>query len=317
MPTNRRQFLKNLGGISAGIAGFSLLGADAFAFEPSKKLFFKISLAQWSLHKSLFSKKINTLEFPILARRTYGIDTVEYVNQFFQDKANDKLFLNQLLMRAKDNGIKNNLIMIDAEGDLCDPDSKKRNQAVENHYKWVDAARFLGCKAVRVNAFGTGSKEDVQLAGIDGLGKLGEYAEKAGILLLAENHGGYSSDAAWLAEIIKQVDNKNVGTLPDFTNFCIRREGTNHWDGKCIESYDPYKGVEELMPFAKGVSAKTFEFDEQGNCVETDYPRMLKIIKDAGYKGYISIEYEGDSLSEEEGILKTKALLERAGLAIS
>jgi sugar phosphate isomerase/epimerase len=317
MPTNRRQFLRNLGGLTAGIAGLSILSADAFAFETPKKLFFKMSLAQWSLHKSLFSKKIDTLDFPALARKTYGIDTVEYVNQFFQDKATDKQYLSQLLTRSKDNGIKNNLIMIDAEGDLCDPDSKKRNQAVENHHKWVDAARFLGCKAVRVNAFGTGSKEDVQLAGIDGLGKLGEYAEKAGILLLAENHGGYSSDAAWLAEIIKKVNNKHVGTLPDFTNFCIRREGTNPWEGECIEAYDPYKGVQELMPYAKGISAKTFEFDDQGNCVETDYPKMLKIIKDAGYKGYISIEYEGDTLSEEEGILKTKALLERTGLAIS
>lgn len=260
---------------------------------------------------------MTTLDFPVQARKTYGISTVEYVNQFFADKAEDKQFMRQLLARCKDNGITNNLIMIDQEGELCTPDDKKRLAAVESHYKWVDAAHYLGCKSVRVNAFGSGSMEDVKQAGIDGLGRLAAYAEKAGLSVLAENHGGYSSNAAWLANMVKQVNKKNVGTLADFTNFCIKRAGTNHWEGECIESYDPYKGVQELMPLAGGVSAKTFEFDAQGNCVETDYNKMMKIIKDAGYKGYVSIEYEGNSLSEEEGIKKTKTLLEKSGLAIS
>ncbi|AKD03875.1 sugar phosphate isomerase/epimerase family protein [Pontibacter korlensis] len=317
MSTNRRHFLRNLGGLAAGVAGLSVFGTESLAMEPSKKLFFKMSLAQWSLHKALFSKEIDTLDFPGLAKNTYGIDTVEYVNQFFQDKAKDKQYLNQLLSRSKDHGVKNNLIMIDAEGDICNPDSKERLTAVENHYKWVDAAKFLGCQSVRINMFGTGPKEDVRLAGIDGLGRLAEYAAKAGINVLAENHGGYSSDAVWLASIVKQVNMKNVGTLPDFTNFCIKREGENFWEGKCIESYDPYKGVKELMPYAMGVSAKAFEFDAQGFCKVTDYTRMMQIIKDSGFKGYIGIEYEGDQVSEEVGIKKTKALLEKTGLAVS
>jgi sugar phosphate isomerase/epimerase len=317
MQTNRRHFIKTLGGLAAGVTGLSVLGTDAFAAPTSGKIFFKISLAQWSLHKSLFSKKISTLDFPGLARNTYGIDTVEYVNQFFQDKANDQHFLSQLLARSKDSGVKNNMIMIDQEGELCTPDQKKRLQAVENHYKWIDAAKYLGCSTVRVNAFGTGTRKEVAQAAVDGLGRLAEYAEKAGITVLAENHGGYSSDAAWLAGVIKEVNTKNTGTLADFTNWCIKREGTDFWSGKCIEAYDPYKGVAELMPYAGGVSAKTFAFDAKGNCVETDYYKMMKIVKDAGFTGYVGIEYEGDSLSEEEGIKKTKALLEKTGLALS
>lgn len=317
MPTNRRQFLQRIGGVAAGVAGLSLLGADSFAMEPPKKLFFKMSLAQWSLHKSFFEKRISTLDFPVLARKTYSIGAVEYVNQFFMDKAKDKQFLSQLLSRSKDNGVLNNMIMIDQEGELCSPDKKKREAAIEGHYKWVDAAQYIGCSSIRVNAFGTGTREEVRQAGIEGLSKLAEYTDKAGIALLAENHGGYSSDAAWLADVVKQVNNRNVGTLADFTNFCIRREGPGFWEGECVESYEPYKGVQELMPLAKGVSAKTFEFDAQGNCVETDYNKMMKIIKDSGFKGYIGIEYEGDSLSEEEGIKKTKALLQKTGLAYS
>ena len=317
MATTRRDFLHKLGGLSAGIAGFSLLGFDSFGAEAPKKPFFKLSLAQWSLHKALFSKKMDTLDFPGMARKNFGLNAVEYVNQFFMDKAKDQQYLSKLLARSKDHGVINNLIMIDGEGDLCDPDHKKRLQAVEQHYKWVDAAKFLGCASVRVNAFGTGTREDVLLAGIEGMGRLGEYAGKAGINLLAENHGGYSSDALWLETLVRQVNQKHVGTLADFTNWCIKREGDSHWEGKCIEAYDPYKGMKELMPLAKGVSAKTFQFDAQGNCVETDYFRMMKIVKDAGFKGYVGIEYEGDELPEEEGIRRTIALLQRVGAEIS
>lgn len=317
MPSNRRQFLQDMGSLATGIAGLAILGPQAFAMEPTKKLFFKISLAQWSLHKSLFSKKIDTLDFPALARKTYNIDTVEYVNQFFQDKVSNQAYLNELLKRSKDNGVSNNMIMIDQEGDLGDPDKGKRLQAVENHGKWAEAAKHIGCNIIRVNAFGTGTRAEVKEAMIDGMGRLGEHCEKIGIQLVAENHGGYSSDAAWLAEVIRQLNKPHIGTLADFTNWCIKREGTNHWEGKCIEEYDPYKGVAALMPYAKGVSAKTFNFDKQGNAIETDYHKMMKIIKNAGFTGYIGIEYEGDSLPEKEGILKTKALLERVGSQFS
>lgn len=306
MQSNRRVFLRQMGTLLAGSGIISNLPLDSFAAD--KKSFFEISLAQWSLHKALFSKKIDNLDFPAVTKKEFGINVVEYVNQFFKDKANDTNYLNELMKRVNDNGVKNHLIMIDGEGGLGDTDEAKRKQSVENHYKWVDAAKYLGCSTIRVNSYGTGSAEEVQKAAIDGLGRLGEYGEKVGINIIVENHGSYSSNGKWLADVMKQVNKKNVGTLPDFGNFCIKRE-----NGKCVEEYDRYKGVEELMPFAKGASAKTYDFDAKGNCIETDYKKVMKIIKKSGFGGYIGIEYEGSKLDEYEGIKKTKILLERMG----
>ena len=332
MPSNRRHFLKQLGGLAAGFGAVS--AGLAFTDQPGHKgsfgpdynesssgitaapLFFTISLAQWSLHKKLFAKEMDNLDFPGVAKNTYGISVVEYVNQFFKDKAKDEKYLAELLKRCKDNGVKNHLIMCDGEGELGDSDSKKRMQAVENHYKWVDAAKYLGCITIRVNAFGQGTDEEVQKAAIESLGKLGEYASKVGINVIVENHGGYTSNGQWMAGVMKGVNRKNVGTLPDFGNFCLKREGGQMWGTPCIEEYDKYKGVGEMMPYAKGVSAKTHDFDDQGNCIETDYMKMLKVVKDAGFKGYLGIEYEGDKISEDEGIKKTKALIEKVGAAL-
>ena len=303
--SSRRQFFRQMGGLTAGLSALPLLSEDLFAMS-AKKPFFEISLAEWSLHKALFGKKMTNLDFPAMAKKDFGISTVEYVNQFFKDKAKDTTYLNELLMRCKDNGVKNHLIMIDGEGGLGETDEKKRTQAVENHYKWVEAAKHLGCKTIRVNAYGTATADEVKSAAIDGLGRLGTFAKPFGINVIVENHGGHSSNGQWLADVMKQVGMKNVGTLPDFGNFCIKRGAKG-----CEESYDRYQGTQELMPFAKGVSAKTYDFDEQGNCIETDYVKILKIVKDSGFKGYAGIEYEGSKLSEEEGIRKTKALLER------
>lgn len=304
MPTDRRIFLKQLGIIAAGAGS---LGSMPFIAEasPVKKSFFEISLAQWSLHKTLFANKITNLDFPLIAKKEFGISVVEYVNQFFKDKATDNTYLNELLKRCKDNGVKNHLIMIDGEGGLANLDEAKRKQAVENHYKWVDAAKYLGCSSIRVNSYGEGSTEDVQQAAIDGLSRLGEYGEKAGINIIVENHGGYSSNGKWLAAVMKGVNKKNVGTLPDFGNFCIKRDANG-----CAEEYDRYTGVAELMPYAKGASAKTYDFDEAGNCIETDYKRIMKTVKASGFKGYVGIEYEGSKLDEYTGIRKTKTLLE-------
>lgn len=302
MSTSRRQFIFDTALIAAGIT----IAPNSCATALSKKSSFQISLAQWSLHKALFAKKIDNLDFPGIAKNQYGINVVEYVNQFFKDKATDTAYLNELLKRSKDNGITNHLIMIDGEGGLGEVDTATRNKAVENHYKWVDAAKHLGCKTIRVNAYGTASRDEVMKAAVDGLGKLGEYGEKEGINIIVENHGGFSSNGQWLSSVMKKVDKKNVGTLPDFGNFCLKRE-----NDKCVDEYDRYKGTKELLPYAKGLSAKTYDFDEAGNCIETDYNKMFKIIKDHGFDGYIGIEYEGDKLSEEEGVKKTKALLEK------
>ncbi|GAB3640244.1 sugar phosphate isomerase/epimerase family protein [Spirosoma arcticum] len=304
MTTNRRSFIKQATGAAASLT----LMPAAFAETTKKKMFFDISLAEWSLHKALFAKKITNLDFPGIARKEFDISIVEYVNQFFKDKAQDKTYLNDLLARCKDNGITNHLIMIDGEGNLGATDAAERMKAVENHHRWVECAKVLGCKTIRVNAAGQGTAEEVQKAAIEGLGKLGEFAKTMNINVIVENHGGYSSNGQWLSGVMKQVNMKNVGTLPDFGNFCIKRGAAG-----CEDQYDRYKGTGELMPFAKGVSAKTYDFDEAGNCIETDYNRIMKVVKDAGFKGIAGIEYEGNKDDEYTGIRKTKALLERVG----
>lgn len=306
MNQNRRDFLKTLGVTALATSSIAELLA-----EPSKKLFFEISLAEWSLHRTLREGKITNLDFPAIAKKEFGISTVEYVNQFFKDKANDTNYLNELLKRCKDNGVKNHLIMIDGEGGLGEVDNATRTKAIENHYKWVEAAKYLGCKTIRVNAYGKGSKEEVAKAAVDGLSRLGEFAGKTGINVIVENHGGYSSNGKWLSGVMKEVGRKNVGTLPDFGNFCIERK-PNEWQ-VCLDEYDRYIGTKELMPYAKGVSAKSNNFDAQGNEVATDYLKILKIVKESGFKGIVGIEYEGDVLSEYDGIKATKALLERVG----
>ncbi|WP_211316470.1 sugar phosphate isomerase/epimerase family protein [Niabella yanshanensis] len=305
---NRKVFLRNASAIAAACAVMPAWGKELIS---AKKSFFEISLAQWSLHKKLFAKEIDNLDFPAITKKEFGISVVEYVNVFFKDKAENTQYLNELLKRCKDNGVKNHLIMCDGEGDLGNTDANARIKAVENHYKWVNAAKYLGCATIRVNAAGRGTATEVSDAAAEGLARLGAYAAKEKINVIVENHGGYSSDGSWLSGVMKKVNKSNVGTLPDFGNFCIRRDGNT-----CAEEYDRYKGTKELMPFAKGVSAKSYNFDDKGNCVETDYEKMLKIVKEAGFNGYVGIEYEGSALSESEGILKTKALLERIQKAI-
>lgn len=322
MPT-RRKFLRTSGALAAG-AGLFYLGCDTAAegsatnpsetaalAEEAKELFFKISLAQWSLNKQLFGGEMDNLDFARVAREDYGIEGIEYVNQFFKDKAQDMTYLRDLNQRAKDHGVTQVLIMIDGEGGLAQPDDNARAEAVQNHHKWVDAAAFLGCHSIRVNAYGEGSAEEVAKAAVDGLGTLATYAKSRDINVIVENHGGYSSNGAWLAGVMREIDMPNAGTLPDFGNFCITREEGN-WRN-CLESYDRYQGVAELMPYAKAVSAKANVFDEQGNEVESDYMRIMKTVKDAGYTGWVGIEYEGETLSAPEGIRATKALLERVG----
>lgn len=297
----RRRFIKDA---SILLGGLSLPAiSTSFFASCSNHTSFKISLAEWSLHRALQSKKIDHLDFISLTKTEFGLDAVEYVNSFFFDKAQDQNYLNKMKARANDHGVKSLLIMCDNEGNLGDPDRSKRNKAVENHYKWAEAAKFLDCHSIRVNARSDNSlsyQEQMDLAA-DGLSKLIEFCNKMDLNTIVENHGGLSSNGAWLSSLMKKINHPRAGTLPDFGNFLINND----------EWYDRYKGVNELMPFAKAVSAKSHEFDSNGNEVRTDYRKMMKIVLDAGYNGYVGIEYEGNKHSEYEGIHLTSKLLKK------
>jgi L-ribulose-5-phosphate 3-epimerase len=300
--TNRREFL-NASSAVAGAATFapSLVAATATATKEPRAPWFRISLAEWSLNQRLFGGQMTNLDFPVMARKEFGIDVVEYVNQFFKDKAEDAAYLASLRQRCDDNGVKSGLIMCDGEGALGDPDSAARTRAIENHYKWVTAAAYLGCHSIRVNAQSSGNFGAQLDFAVDGLQRLAEFGAKHKMNVIVENHGGLSSNGKWLASVISQVGLPNCGTLPDFGNFNVAPD----------KPYDRYLGVAELMPYAKGVSAKTYGFDVKGNETTIDYVRMMRIVKDAGYSGYVGIEWEGKAPDEIQGIKQTKALLER------
>jgi L-ribulose-5-phosphate 3-epimerase len=300
---SRRLFLEST---VAGGALLSLATPAAFGLDESGKPAagkigdFKISLAEWSLHRALFAKKIDNLDFPRLARDDYGVDGVEFVNQFFKDKAHDSEYLKDLKKRASDSGVTCVLIMIDGEGDLSAEKEEQRTTAVENHKKWVDAAAALGCHAIRVNTGSHYSPTNVETVA-DACGRLAEYGASHGISVICENHGGPSSNPDAMVALMKAVNKPGFGTLPDFGNFLQQR-------GKY--SIDIYDAIARMMPYAKGVSAKSYDFDESGKETKLDYARILKIVTDAGYKGFVGIEYEGNRLGEPEGIRATKKLLE-------
>ena len=278
-----------------------VVGAAALAL-PSLPLFgavsapFKISLAQWSLHKALFGKELDHLDFARVARRDFGIEAIEYVNAFFKDKARDAGYLAEMNRRAADEGVYQHLIMCDGEGDLGDPDTGKRAEAVENHRKWLEAAKTLGCATIRVNAQSAGSPDEQQKLAADGLRKLTELAAPLELNVIVENHGGLSSHGDWLAGVMRMVNHPRCGTLPDFGNFY---------------EYDRYQGTTEMMPFAKAVSAKSHDFDGFGNETTKDYRRLLGIVLAANFHSWIGIEYEGNRLSEREGVGATLRLLKR------
>jgi sugar phosphate isomerase/epimerase len=287
----RRTFIKASAGVVCGLAAGCNRNSLAFGSDRD----FKISLAQWSFHKKLFASEMDNLDFAAESKRL-GFEGIEYVNAFLKDKAADAGYLAQMKKRAADAGIKSLLIMCDGEGSLGDPDTAKRQQAVQNHHKWVDAARMLGCHSIRVNAASEGSYDEQMKLAADGLKNLCVYAKPMDINVIVENHWGLSSQGTWLPKVIEMTGMDNCGTLPDFGNF--------------PDEVDRYEAVGLMMPFARAVSAKSYDFDADGNETKIDYDKMMEIVLSHGYRGYVGVEYEGDRLSEEDGIIATRKLLE-------
>ncbi|MCE2709034.1 MAG: TIM barrel protein [Bacteroidota bacterium] len=302
----RRDFLKTTGLATAALG----LGLPQLNFAQSKAdQAFKISLAEWSVNRLLFSKKLDHLDFALEAKK-HGIYAVEYVNQFFMDKAQDVAYLTEMNTRCQNEGITQVLIMVDREGMLGARSEADRSKAVENHKKWIEAAKFLGCHTVRVNGYSDISwstrpedAEEVSKLVSDSIHKLATFAEAMDIHVVIENHGGYSSNGKWLADTIRKANHRLAGTLPDFGNFRI-----STLDGKPV-SYDSYRGVDELMPLASGVSLKPRVWDDAGNESDLDYNRMMKIVLSHGYHGHVGIEH-GDKDREWESIVDIRKILE-------
>lgn len=302
---SRREVLKvSVGVAAAGAISPSLLASTHASLGAKGN---PISLAQWSLHREIMGGKLMPIDFPKVTRTRYGLAGCEYVSTFYRGKEKDESFKAELKKSAAEHGVESLLIMVDGEGALGDPNTSKRKKAVNNHLKWLEMAKFLGCHSIRVNAQSSGSyKEQMSLAA-EGLSSLCDLAKPFGLNVIVENHGGLSSNGEWLAGVMKMVNKPTCGTLPDFGNFSL---GGGKW-------YDRYKGVKELMPYAKAVSAKSHQFDADGNETKTDYARMMKIVRDAGYTSWVGIEWEGGSPSEHEGILLTKKILEKNGCIAS
>ncbi|GAA4237069.1 sugar phosphate isomerase/epimerase [Postechiella marina] len=306
---DRKMFLKKSGVLSVG--ALALMSPACNLLTP--KFHFDISLAQWSVREALKSGTIANLDFPKYAKDKYGILGVEYVSFFFDKPATDKSYQKELKQRAEDEGVKNLLIMVGKEGLLGHQSETKRLEAVENHKKWIEAAKAIGCHSIRVDARGNGSKEELHKNTVKSFISLSNFAKDFGLNVILENHGGYSSDGAWVVDVMNSVNLPNCGTLPDFGNFCIKRGK----ERACLNEYDKYKGIDEMMPFAKAVSAKSYHFDEKGEETKIDYKRVLEIVKKHNYSGYIGIEYEGEIMSPDTGIMATKRLLEKLRAELS
>ena len=284
----------------------------------NKDSFFKTSLAQWSIHKSIREDGLSPYEFAKIAHEL-GFEGLEYVNALYSDITNseDKASaMEEFITRNNDlaakYNLKNVLIMIDGEGDLASSNPEERMIAVENHKLWIDAASKMNCSAIRINLKGEKEIENWIKYSVESFGALGEYAKPLNINVIVENHGGLSSNASLLMKVINQVNLENCGTLPDFGNFCMSEGYGSLKENNCKDLYDPYLGISEMLPKAFGLSAKSYAFDSNGDETSLDYYRLLSIAKDAGYNGFIGVEYEGNILSEKDGIIATKKLLEKA-----
>jgi len=306
---NRRNFSSLL---SSSLLGLAYLDAIKINNFNAKK--YKISLAQWSINGSISSGKISPVDFAIKAREL-EIDAIEHVNTLYSvnsdylSKNSMKTLIKDLNSRANDNGVKNLLIMISQEGELASSRKNLRAMAIDKHKAWIDVANEIGCESVRVDLRGSNSFDKWKKNSIMSLNTLCEYSPNLNITV--ENHGGFSSNGKYLADVMKSITQDNCGTLPDFGNFCIKGSPNPANLNICKKWYDRYEGINDLMPFAKALSAKSYDFLDNGDEKYIDYYKMMRIVNNHPYEGYIGIEYEGNRLSEDEGILATKRLLEK------
>jgi len=306
----RRKFNKIVSSLSSGI----ILSNGYSCSNLNKVDKYGISLAQWSLHKMIkIDKTLNPIDFAQKSKEL-GFDAIEYVSTLYRpilEKMSIKEMTKKLINKSKEHDVKNLLIMVDDEGNLSSSNLSEIKEAIDKHKRWIEMASKLECHSVRVNLEGEDQLDKWKDNSIKGLSLLSEFASNYNVNIIVENHGGNSSIGKELAEVIKNVNLDNCGTLPDFGNFCIKRKNGSLYDGPCDIEYDKYEGMRNLMPYAKAVSAKSYDFDPFGNETTIDFKKMMDIVDEFNYNGYLGIEYEGNNHSEINGIELTKKLIQK------
>jgi len=306
----RRKFNKIVSSLSSGI----ILSNGYSCSNLNKVDKYGISLAQWSLHKMIkIDKTLNPIDFAQKSKEL-GFDAIEYVSTLYRpilEKLSIKEMTKELINKSNEHNVKNLLIMVDDEGNLSSSEVNEIKKAIEKHKRWIELASKLECHSVRVNLEGEDQLDKWKDNSIKGLSLLSDFASNYNINIIVENHGGNSSIGKELAEVIKNVNLDNCGTLPDFGNFCIKRKNGSLYDGPCEIEYDKYEGMRDLMPYAKAVSAKSYDFDQFGNETTIDFKKMMDIVEEFNYNGYLGIEYEGNNHSEIDGIELTKKLIQK------
>jgi hydroxypyruvate isomerase len=281
---NRRNFVEKT--VAMGAAGLVAPGLlkSALSNPTPRMVTDDISLAQWALVQEIRDGKWKTLDFPRIAREDFGLNGIEFVNTLFEVPTYG--YLNRLKQNAEDHGVTMVLIMVDDEGETCVPSKEERKQTVINHQKWIDIANYLGCHAIRTNCRGTENapkKEAVKWAA-ETYNLMLEYAVPAGISILIENHGGLSNDADWMLELFQEVDNYYFGSYPDW-----REPGPD---------FDNVGYLEKMLPYAGGNSYRNQPTEELS-------AKMIKMCKDAGYRGWYGIESSGrDAIKQGKAILQ-------------
>ena len=294
---DRRRFMA-----TAGALGISAI-LPSPVFAKPRRNWFEISVAQWSFQRQFYSGEMKTENFPQYAADKLGIYGIDFLSDFMLNIYRNPSVLKNIKIRSDDLGVKNVMIMCHKEGRIGNKDSVTREKVIDTHKHWVEAAHHLGCKSIRVNARSGGSRQEQLDLVTDSLSRLSLFAKDFDVNIIVENLWGsdYSHKATFIADVMRAVNMPNCGTLPDLNNF--------RYD-------DPYKSTEIIMPWAKAVSAKSLDFDPQGREKYIDYQRMMRIVYASGFRGHIGIEWEGCKKAPLEGVLLTKALLEKTRLAV-
>lgn len=320
----RREFVTGLGLAGAAAVTGNLPSAETAPIKPQP---FTIGLSQWAFHRAIFGdardhyrtfiKNLHSDPDSVLAgemdprdivwrARELDVGVVDLVNILWFGHGEDKPWLNDFKTRARDANVTFGVLMCDQLARSGAADAKERRQSVEDHTRWMETAAELGCPFLRINPYGEGTYLEQCQRSAETLHALAERSADYGLEVIVENHGHPGSNGAWLAMLIEMANHSRVGTYTDLDNFFM-----GGWDLNPERRYDRHQGLLDLAPYTKAISAKTHDFDPDGEETTIDYHACLKILIDSGFSGLVSAEFEGNRVDETEGSKLTVELLKR------